>query len=142
MPNHWAGGNVNKLLSIVATKLSFLELREQENRADSTDIARSITTYLISCQDYSANYLKEGVRRIAQTWVESRKIHKDIDPSQFQTAWDSIKISGFQHAMDSLAEMATKATLNNLPQDSLQLNNNITKFGDVLANPTEQLQQY
>ena len=121
MPKHWAGGNVNKLLSIVATKLSFIDLREQENRADSSDTSRSITRYLMSCPNYSATYLKEGVRRIAQAWVESRKIHKDIESSKFQTAWDKIRNSGFQHAIESLSEMATQATLHGLTEDTTKI---------------------
>ena len=133
---------MNKLLSIVATKLSFIELREQEHRAGSSDTSRSITTYLMSCQNYSSTYLKEGVRRIAQAWVESRKIHKDIDSSQFQTAWDKIKNAGFTHALESLSEMATQATLHSLPEDNKHLCNIMSKFQDVLENPTEQLHEY
>ena len=142
MPKHWAGGNVNKLLSMVATKLSFIELREQENRADSSDVARSITTYLMSYQDYSCTYLKEGVRRIAQAWVESRKIHKDIDSSEFQTAWDKIRNSGFQHAIESLSEMATQATLHGLTEDTTKIVNNLTKLHEVQENPMEELHTY
>ena len=111
MPKHWGGGNVNKLLSTKATKLSFIELREQENRADSSDISRSITSYSMSYQDYSSTYLKEGVRRIAQAWVESRKVHKDLDSSECQTAWDKIRNAGFEHAFQSLSGMASQATL-------------------------------
>ena len=142
MPKHWAGGNVNKLLSIVATKLAFIELREQEMRADKTDVARSITTYLMSCQDNSSTYLKEEVRRIAQAWVESRKIHKDIDSSQFHTVWNQIKASGFQHAIDSCTEMATEASAHGFTQDATKIGHIMAKFLEVRDNGTEQLQSY
>jgi len=142
MPKHWAGGNVNKLLSMCFEKVAFIELREQENRADSADVGRSITTYLMSYLDYSSTYLKEGVRRIAQTWVESRKMHKDLDSWEFQAAWEKIRKAGFEHAFESCAKMASQATALGFTEDATKMEDNLAKLHEVFENPTEQLHSY
>ena len=62
---------MNKLLSMAATKLGFLEQRAQENRSDASDTGRSITSYLLASAEQSCDYLKEGIRRIAQVGLGS-----------------------------------------------------------------------
>ena len=136
------GGNVNKLLSIAAQKLKFLELRAQEMRADASDIGRSITTYLCESSAMSVAYLQEGVRRIAKSWVESRRVNKDLDPAEFEAAWNQIKKSGFQHAIDSYKEFAAKFRALNKVADAETTEEQIAKFEEVFANPTEELEKY
>ena len=82
-----AGGNINKLLSMSASKLTMLELRTQEQRGDDTDTGRDLTNYLTACASETVDYLCEGVKRRCQTWVETRKMNKDLDPSEFAAAW-------------------------------------------------------
>ena len=54
-------------------KLTSIELRAQEDRSDQMDSSRNITVYLNQHHNYGEEYLIEGVRRKAQSWVETRK---------------------------------------------------------------------
>ena len=119
-----------------------IELREQEMRGGSSDVGRSITTYLMGAACQSSQYLKEGVRRIAQAWVESRRMHKDLESSEFQAAWNKIKVSGFSHAYESLQEMANKARALGFHEDCQKVEQQEAKFREVFENPTEELDQY
>ena len=60
------GGNVNKLLSMCATKLNMLERRAEAERGSTTDVSRGITNYLMESWGNTVEYMQEGVRRKAQ----------------------------------------------------------------------------
>ena len=89
-----AGGNVNKLLSMCASKMSMA-------KRDDMDTAENIKMFLESCPHYSADYLVEGVRRRCQRWVESRRRNGDLAPDQFLESWETIRTMGFEAAVDA-----------------------------------------
>ena len=130
------------LLSMTSTKLAMLELRSQEQRSDSSDVSRSVTNYLNSCAHESLEYLQEGLRRIAQSWVESRKMHKDLESSEFDAAWAKIKQTGFEHAFEQFATAASKARKLGYYDEATIKEAQVAKFHEVLKKPIEKLDQY
>ena len=137
-----SGGNANKLLSMSAEKLRMIELREQESRGDTSDSSRGITTYLLSCATETVAYLQEGVRRKAQSWVETRRMLKDLEPAELQAAWEKIREQGFSHAIAAKVEEAKKAKEYGYLKDATVADEQIAKFSQVQSNPTEVLEEY
>ena len=137
-----AGGNINKLLSMCASKLGFLELRAQEERSDEMDTGRGITNYLVESIENSIEYLKEGVRRKAQSWVESRKARRDLAPEEFEANWQQLKTVAFQHAKARFEDLKSWSFQAGEFQDVEVMEQHIAKLQEVARNPTEQLSQY
>ena len=125
-----------------AQKLGMLELRTQEMRADAQDIGRSITNYLSQSCNNSVSYMQEGVRRICQSWVESRRMQKDLDSSEFGPAWQASKKMGFDHALESFKQIADTAKALGYAEDAAKAVEHIAKFEEVFANPIEELDKY
>ena len=100
-----AGGNVNKLLSMSASKLSMLEMRTQVARSSKVDTGRDLTNYLTQSYDQSESYLTVGLERRAKTWYDTRVALKDMKEEELEAAWGAIKVDAFAHALDSLEEI-------------------------------------
>ena len=120
-----------------AGKLTNIELRAQEERGDQMDSCRNLTNFLNHFQDYSIDYLVEGVRRLAQSWVESRKIAPDMESSEFEAAWEKIRKEGFSHAFHAQQGLADQARQLCLEADVVKVQQTIKKFKNVFRKPTE-----
>ena len=129
---------MNKLLSRSADKLAKIELRAQEDRGDESDSSRAITTYLLKHGDFcNEDYIKEGVRRLAKSWLESRKIQKDLPQRAFHAAWDGIRQQGFHHAYQHFQDVATKARTLGYFSDAGVAEEVEKKLRNVYADPAE-----
>ena len=129
---------MNKLLSRSADKLSKIELRAEENRGDESDSSRAITRYLLKHAEFSnESYLKEGVRRLAKSWLESRKIQKDLPQHEFHAAWDAIRREGFSHGYQHFQDVATKARTLGYTSDAQVAEEVYKKLLNVYADPAE-----
>ena len=119
-------------------------VRKQEKRGDQMDSCRNLTVFLNDYQNYNADYLIEGVRRRAQSWVESRKIAKDMEPSEFEAAWEKIRKEGFSHAFFAQQGLADQARQLCLEADVAKVQRTIKKFKNVFRKPAEagQLDKY
>ena len=136
--SHFGGGNVNKLLSRSADKLSRIELRSEENRGGESDISRSITRYLVKFSEHKDEaWLKEGVRRIAKSWVETRNIQKDMPQGEFHAAWDAIRKEGFSFAYTHFQNVASKARTLGYTSDANAAEETEKKLVHVFADPLE-----
>ena len=79
------GGNVNRLLKMIADKVSELEYRFMDSQPRPTDFGRKITTYLEASYVQSMSYMHEGLRRIMETWANAHDALKDIAiPSEME----------------------------------------------------------
>ena len=116
-----AGGILNKLLSMAATKLGMIEFRQQTQRAADNDTGRDLTNYLVGCIEESVSYLVCGVVRRAKAWMETRRQAKDLDPSEYEPAWAKLKLEAFDHAKSSLQKAIKVALDCKIPEDVLSL---------------------
>jgi len=132
-----AGGNANKLWSMSATKLSFLEFRTQEARGSQIDIGRDLTNYLQNSCDQSLEYLKVGVERRAKSWVETRKQLKDLDRMEWEATWTKLKQEAFDHAFANLEELKKTAEVMKIAKDVQYLNEGIAKLEELLKSGDE-----
>ena len=55
------GGNVNRLLKMIADKTAALEYRYMDSQPRPTDFGRKITNYLESSYHQTSSYLTEGL---------------------------------------------------------------------------------
>ena len=118
-------------------KLTSIELRAQEDRSDQMDSCRNITVYLNDFQNYSDEYLIEGVRRKAKTWVETRKMKKDMESHEFESAWEHIRQQGFEHAYETQKSLAAQAKVMGLFADAKKAEARLKKFKKVFHNAAE-----
>ena len=137
-----SGGNLNKQLSTVWSKLSFLEKRHMDDRADEMDTGRSITNFLKECSSYGKEYLQEGVRRRCQSWVESRKKNKDMADEELGPAWTKIRKMGFLHAKLAVEVDIVNAEKHNYSQEKVAQKEVLQKLKWLENNPTEKVEDY
>ena len=77
-----------------------------------------------------------------QTWVETRKINKDLKEEELDPAWAKIKKEGFEHAFEQVKSwIATSKALGN-KADAENAEEIEKKFQQVFDNPTEKLNLY
>ena len=107
--NHVGGGNVNKLLSMSAGKLTNIEFRAMKDRGAPEEAGRTVTSYLIECASAPVEYLVEGVRREAESWVQTRKQRHDLAESEFEASWDNIRRRAFECAYEWCQQLLIKA---------------------------------
>ena len=69
-------------------------------------------------------------------------MQKDFDSSEFGPAWQAIKKSGFDHALESFKQIADKAKALGYAADAAKAEEQMAKFEEVFANPTEELKKY
>ena len=122
---------------MIVSKLSRIELRAQENRGDQMDSCRNITVYLNDFQNHNLEYLIEGVRRQAQSWVESRRMNNDIDPNALEPAWEKIRQEGFSHAYETQKGLAAQAREMGLFADAKKAEERLKKFKKVFHSAAE-----
>ena len=122
---------------MIVSKLSRIELRAQENRGDQMDSCRNITVYLNDFQNHNLEYLIEGVRRQAQSWVESRRMNNDIDPKALEPAWEKIRQEGFSHAYETQKGLAAQAREMGLFADAKKAEEKLKKFKKVFHSAAE-----
>ena len=108
------------------------------------DSCRNLTNFLNHCQDHDVDYLIEGVRRLAQSWVENRKIAKDMESSEFEAAWETIRKEGFWHAFQTQKSLAEQARKLGLDQDVQKAEKTEKKLRNVFRKAIEvgQLDKY
>ena len=121
----------------------FYYVRTQEER-DQMDSCRYLTNFLNECTDRDVDYLIEGVRRLAQSWVENRKIAKDMESSEFEAAWETIRKEGFWHAFQTQKSLAEQARKLGLDQDVQKAEKTEKKLRNVFRKAIEvgQLDKY
>ena len=119
-------------------------VRKQEKRGDQMDSCRNLTNFLNHSQDHDVDYLIEGVRRLAHSWVDSRKIAKDMESSEFEAAWETIRKEGFWHAFQTQKSLAEQARKLGLDQDVQKAEKTEKKFRNVFSKAIEvgQLDKY
>ena len=137
-----SGGNMNKQLSTVWSKLSHLEKRKMEERADDMDTGRTLTNYLKEFCSCSVEYVQEGVRRQCQSWVESRKRNKDLEESEFGAAWEKIRDMAFVIAKVWFEEEILKAEKNNYTEDLVRNKELLKRLEHVRTHPVEKVEDY
>ena len=122
---------------MIVGKLTSIELRAQEDRSDQMDSCRNITVYLNDFPNYSDEYLIEGVRRKAQSWVETRKMKKDMESSEFEAAWEHFRQQGFEHAYETQKGLAAQAREMGLFADAKKAEEKLKKFKKVFHSAAE-----
>ena len=137
-----AGGNLNKLISMCAEKLRVLERRVEEARGDFDDTGRNITTYLVGQVGASLDYLAEGVRRVCQSFVESRKINKDCSIEELESLWQKVKKNGFDHASAQLEAQEAESTAVSNIVGANKIFDHRVMLGQVFNQPTEKIDEY
>ena len=70
-------------------KVSYIELRMMRLVADHSDYQRQLAMKLGEFPA-STSYLKEGIRRIKDSWTAARKRFKDSASSAWQATWDKL----------------------------------------------------
>ena len=121
-----------------AGKLTNIEERAMKERGDPNDSSRALSNYLQSWGPNSnIHYLIEGVRREAETWVQTRRLRHDLDEIQFEDRWDNIRRTGFQHVYSWCQELVTKATALGHLSDARDLAQLEGKFREVFNQASE-----
>ena len=132
-----AGGNVNKLLSMSASKLSMIEMRSQVARSCKADTGRELTNYLVESYDQSESYLTVGLERRAKTWFDTRVALKDVDQAELEAAWVDIKKTAFHHAVESLNELQKINEVEKYQEDFEKVAAGISKLNKLLKDSKE-----
>ena len=106
------GGNLNKGVSTCWHKPGAMEKRMQDQRADDNDSGRDLTNFFKEYALWGMDYVCEGVKRRAESWVLARKQAKDMDPAVFGAEWQNIRQKAFDIAKEWAAGETKRAKLN------------------------------
>ena len=106
-------GNSNKQLRGLFEKASFMELRLQALAGAERDAGRMLTQLLCESWDTGAEYLMEGVRREAASWVAARRMWKDCRADEMQVSWEKILKTAVEIAEETGKSWQESATQHN-----------------------------
>ena len=120
-----------------AGKLSHIELRAMKDRGAPRDSGRAVTSYLINYGSSPVWYLVEGVRREAESWVRTRKLHHDLPESEFEASWDQIRSTAFECAYEWCQQLLMKATQLGHHEDAQVATEMEQKFREVFNQAEE-----
>ena len=81
----------------------------QGERSDDNDTGRNMTNFVKEYASWEVEYVCEGVKRRAESWVLARKQAKDMDPTVFGAEWAKLRKIAFDHAKDWAAEQTKYA---------------------------------